>query len=160
MRGEGAATLRAAMAQPSTPKMGAANTRSPAMYSESEIAYPAVRTAPSFSSISSSVTGVCSLTFTRRLKPRMRPHLGARKERQNAMADRCAIGRNAASHPYIHAEPSLPLLIALDVHDLVSIQNANAGGFSHRANEGAQLRLRDGPKVHASDRIKAEFEWL
>ena len=72
MRGEGAATLRAAMAQPSAPTMGAANTRSPAMYSESEIAYPAVRTAPRCSSISSSVTGVCSLTFTRRLKPTMR----------------------------------------------------------------------------------------
>jgi hypothetical protein len=76
------------------------------------------------------------------------------------MADRCTIGWNAASHPYIHAEPSLSLLIALDVHDLVSVQNANAGGFSHRANEGAQFRLRDGPEVHASDRIKAEFEWL
>src|SRR6202011_138789 len=72
MRGEGAATLRAAVAQPSAPRMGAANTRRPAMYSESEIAYPVARTSPSFSSISSSVTGVCSLTLTRRLKPRMR----------------------------------------------------------------------------------------
>ena len=58
MRGEGAATLRAAIAKPSAPKMGADKTRSPAMYSESEIAYPVARASSSFSSISSSVTGV------------------------------------------------------------------------------------------------------
>ena len=54
----------------------------------------------------------------------------------------------------------MPFLIALDVDDFVSIQDAYASGFAHRTDEGAQLRLRDCPKVHAGDRVKTELERL
>ena len=34
-------------------------------------------------------------------------------------------------------------MIALDIDDLVAIQNAYARGLTHLADEGAKLRLRD-----------------
>ena len=77
------------------------------MYSRSEIAYPAVRTAPRCSSISSSVTGVSSLTFTRRLKPRMR-RLSARGRNAKCYG-RSLCNRRECGFPHIRlAEPVPP----------------------------------------------------
>src|ERR1700724_2264672 len=74
------------------------------------------------------------------------PSLGTGQERQNAMADSSTISRKAATHPDIHSQAGLALLIAVDVDNLVSIQNAYAGSLSHCADQGAQLRLRNCPK--------------
>ena len=76
------------------------------------------------------------------------------------MADRCAIGGNAASYPDVHAEPRVPLLVAFNVDDLVTVENSHAGGFAHCPDERTQFGLRDRPQIHTRNRVKAEFQRL
>src|ERR1700745_2770876 len=86
--------------------------------------------------------------------------LCARKKRQNAMTDGSAISGKPTTPRDVYSEPSLPFMIALDIDDLVSIQDAYASGFADRTDEGAQLRLRDCPEIHSRNGVEAEFERL